>query len=358
MKSKDLAQRFRHARTRPAEAARRFLVRTFLSLFGVDFSKQTEIQYVELGFFDSKIFKKSLVSEPKNITFSSNDLKFEHGFSSKYQIEISNVIVNTRLNHIYVTESNKRKFSFLKESSSWSAENSIIFSPSPNRKMLQVIENAKLGLPNSGHYHWVSEDLPNYLMDNSKHKTLAFSHGSEKSKEILNKLGVRCIDANEWVFVKNLSFVTKSHELGYIHPKSIRALINFQNQIGLNALNGSKNFYISRSKTRRSAIWEKDLEKCLLEKGFEIIHAEELSFLHQIELFKDAKNIIGVHGAGLTNAIWSANCSLIELMPAYRINRCIEWQAKILNGKYERIYFDPKFTQLNYIIKEIDALIR
>ncbi|NBU81753.1 MAG: hypothetical protein EBS55_08920, partial [Flavobacteriaceae bacterium] len=95
-----------------------------------------------------------MISKPDNITFSSNDFKFEHGFNSKYQIEISNVIVNTKLNHIYVTETNKRKFSFLKESSSWSAENLIIFSPSPNRKILQVIENAKLGLPNSGHYHW------------------------------------------------------------------------------------------------------------------------------------------------------------------------------------------------------------
>ena len=72
----------------------------------------------------------------------------------------------------------------------------------------------------------------------------------------------------------------------------------------------------------------------------------------------DAKKIVGVHGAGLTNTIWSANCSLIELMPTSRINRCIEWQAKIANGKYERIYFDPKFTKLNDITNELDALIR
>jgi capsular polysaccharide biosynthesis protein len=204
----------------------------------------------------------------------------------------------------------------------------------------------------------VSEDLPNYLMDNSKYKTLAYLHKSDKSKEILNKLGVRYIDSNEWVLVKNLSFVTKSSELGYLHPKSLQALRDFQNHIGLTALNGSRNLYVSRSKTRRSAMWEKDLEKGLFEKGFEIIHAEDHSFLNQIELFRDAKNIIGVHGAGLTNAIWSTNCSIIELMPTSRINRCVEWQAKIANGKYDRIYFDPKVTKLNDITKEIDALIR
>ena len=358
MKSKDLIHRFKHARSRPIEACRRILLRTFLSLFGVDFSKQTEIQYVDLGFFDSKVLRKGMIYKAENITFSTNDSTFEHSFGSKYQIEISNVIVNTKLNHIYVTDSNQRKTSFLQESSSWSTENLIMFSPGPIRRISQVIENAKLGLPNSGHYHWVSEDLPNYLMDNSGYETLAYSHGSEKSKEILNKLGVRYIDANEWVFVKNLSFVTKSHELGYLHPNSFKALINFQNHLGLNAMKGSRNFYISRSRTRRSAFWEKGLETYLLEKGFQIVYAEDYSIVDQIELFRDAKNIVGVHGAGLTNAIWSANCSLIELMPTSRINRCIEWQAKIANGKYERIYFDPKFTKLNDITNELDALIR
>jgi len=51
METKDLIQRLKHSRSRPTEAARRILMRTFLSLFGVDFSKQTEIQYVELGYF-------------------------------------------------------------------------------------------------------------------------------------------------------------------------------------------------------------------------------------------------------------------------------------------------------------------
>ena len=123
-------------------------------------------------------------------------------------------------------------------------------------------------------------------------------------------------------------------------------------------MKGSQKFYISRSRTRRSAFWEKGLETYLLKKGFQIVYAEDYSIVGQIELFRDAKNIVGVHGAGLTNAIWSANCSLIELMPTSRINRCIEWQAKIANGKYERIYFDPKFTKLNDITNELDALIR
>ena len=119
-----------------------------------------------------------------------------------------------------------------------------------------------------------------------------------------------------------------------------------------------KNIYISRSRTRRSAFWEKDLEAHLLKKGFQIVYAEDYSIVDQIELFRDAKNIVGVHGAGLTNAIWSTNCSVIELMPTSRINRCIEWQAKIANGKYQRIYFHPKVTKLNDITNELDALIR
>jgi len=43
---------------------------------------------------------------------------------------------------------------------------------------------------------------------------------------------------------------------------------------------------------------------------------EDLSFTEQVKLFSKAKVVIGPHGAGLTNIIWSGSgTSVIELMP-------------------------------------------
>ena len=354
---KQLISRFKHGLGRPRQAIRNLNKRLILIIFGINFSLQTEIQYVDLGFFKSKIITKTRISKAKNIVFESENSLYEHSFESKYHIEITNVVVNTELNHIYVTGNNKGEYFLLRESSSWPTDILIVNSPTPPKKITQIINSAKIGLPNSGHYHWISDDLPNYLSDMSNFKTLQYVRANKKSKLILEIMHADYIDSAKWVFVKKLSFVTKSRELGYIHPNSLDKLKIFQSNIALESSQKLDKIYVSRTKTRRSMPWEKQLELHLLKKGYRIIFAEDFSFTDQIKLFKDAKQIVGIHGAGLTNALWADNCSVVELMPINRINRCIEWQTKLSKGRYLNIYFDPSATKIDEITKQLDLLI-
>lgn len=63
--------------------------------------------------------------------------------------------------------------------------------------------------------------------------------------------------------------------------------------------------WVSRAKaTGRRIRNEKDLASILREFGVEIILAEDLSFLHQLEVFARAGMVIGPHGAGLTNSFF------------------------------------------------------
>lgn len=74
--------------------------------------------------------------------------------------------------------------------------------------------------------------------------------------------------------------------------------------------------YITRNdaKTRR-VINEAEIREELIDSGFEVVSLSNVPLLEQIELFAEARIIVGPHGAGFTNAIFSQPGSvLIEFM--------------------------------------------
>jgi hypothetical protein len=62
-----------------------------------------------------------------------------------------------------------------------------------------------------------------------------------------------------------------------------------------------------------------DLVAALRPEGFEVYRLEELTPDEQIELFYDAEMIVGAHGAGLTNAIFSAEVQVLEIFPDWYV---------------------------------------
>jgi len=67
-------------------------------------------------------------------------------------------------------------------------------------------------------------------------------------------------------------------------------------------------------------------------EGWAIIQAEKLSFREQIALFAGARAVCAVHGAGLTNLLWSPpGCHVLELCAANFLNGCYESMA-VYNG--------------------------
>lgn len=83
-----------------------------------------------------------------------------------------------------------------------------------------------------------------------------------------------------------------------------------------------RNFIISRKKaTQRRMINEELILKKFNHLNFELVSLEELTFKEQMQLFRNAGIIIGTHGAGLANLIFSDNPLVIELFPSNRYNR-------------------------------------
>ena len=355
MKTNEIFARLKHVKHRPADAFRRLRRRFILRIGGIDLSKQTELQYIKIGNFDSKILKKHLISEARELSLGGK-LDFRHAFESKFQVEISNVIVNTENNLIYVTQNGGKDIYLLDDSSDWPSDRNLITSEKPPRNQLSVVNYGKIGLSNSGFYHLVTEDLSALLMNRSEFPILNYRGNSKLVSQILSGLNQEITTTPKWVLIKNLSFVTRGLDLGYLHPEGLSSLRKFAQSTSA-AQNVKEKIYISRIGTRRSISREELIVDYLANQGFKILSAENLTFKEQIDIFSKAETLIGVHGAGLTNGIWTPKAKMIELMPSNRINRCFEWQSNLLGSEYERILFDSEKPDIESIILKLDYLI-
>ncbi len=96
--------------------------------------------------------------------------------------------------------------------------------------------------------------------------------------------------------------------------------------------------YVSRAdtsgKTKRSVANEKELVEELKKRGFKVIIPGKHTLAEQVKMFKEAKVIMGPHGAGLTNLLFADNFkALIELFPENFQCNCFLKLSQINNAK-------------------------
>ncbi len=100
-----------------------------------------------------------------------------------------------------------------------------------------------------------------------------------------------------------------------------------------------KRYFISRENASfRRCINEKRLFEMAAEKGFEKLFNEGKSFKEQIASYAAAEAIIGPHGAGFTNMIFSPEgTKIIEMFPKNRTQAFYKTIAEQLNQPYIRL---------------------
>jgi len=96
--------------------------------------------------------------------------------------------------------------------------------------------------------------------------------------------------------------------------------------------------YISRADAdQRHVRNEAAVESLLNEFGFESHVLSDLAVSEQVHLFSRAEIVVGPHGAGFTNLIFSEDPSVIELFPESRIKPFFYALAAELGYEYEYI---------------------
>jgi capsular polysaccharide biosynthesis protein len=108
-----------------------------------------------------------------------------------------------------------------------------------------------------------------------------------------------------------------------------------------------KKFYIDRKDSisstghLRKIINEEEVKKFLEKENYNSLSLGDLSFLDQVRLFKNAESIIGLHGAGFANVVFSSpNTKILELKPS-SAGEVIKNLSINNNLSYEEISIKP-----------------
>ena len=172
----------------------------------------------------------------------------------------------------------------------------------------------------SGYFHWMLDALPRLLESNVEKETtiLLPSHLFYLQYVLpsLNALGyhnVRCMQPTKYYLFKHLLINTHSAPTGNYNEKTVRRLREiFTKNLKDNSLNFGERIFVSRSQAeRRKIINESHLHAVLDSFGFLIVNFEDYSWNQQVSICSNAKCLVGLHGAGLSNMLFMQENSVI-----------------------------------------------
>jgi len=202
-----------------------------------------------------------------------------------------------------------------------------------------------------GYFHWLVEVLPQlfYFAEQfdeeygAGHFKVIISHrGGHFVRESLRILGVPSDRISEWTpgsydSVSRYALLPFPRTERWISARPYDWLRRTMlRELGLDpSVAPTKMYYISRQGARARAVGNEDALLPILDRyGIEVLRSEEYSFAAQVEMFSQARLIVGPHGAGLANMIWGGSMSVIELFGDTRVH-CYYTLANALGHRYE-----------------------
>lgn len=117
------------------------------------------------------------------------------------------------------------------------------------------------------------------------------------------------------------------------------------------------NIYVSRAKaTERKVLNEDEVMNVLDNYDFNRYHLENRSFAENVRLFNQADLIVGPHGAGLTDIIFSEDCTLLELF-GDKVKQPYELLAETLGVEYKPMYCQADGADIVVDTKKLEAKV-
>lgn len=127
-----------------------------------------------------------------------------------------------------------------------------------------------------------------------------------------------------------------------IDPNSLAALNRFLKNGSSGKIGNEKIFVVRKNASRRILKNQDCFISSLSYRGFKVVDPSSLSFMEQVAIFSDAKIIVGIHGAGLTNIAYSLKLKgLYEIKDPRDKSFIFESLARLNHSRYKCIYGIP-----------------
>ena len=211
-----------------------------------------------------------------------------------------------------------------------------------------------------GYYHWFNDVLSTlhetlvlmpsdtiFLMPQGFQKT----YGGDFYLKTLHALGIRKDQVMEFNGTESWTFEHFWWQPPTSHDHTPGAMQWIGQQIVQSIPIGQAEnpvwFYISRTlPSARVIANEEELLPGLLEMGFRICHLEKMPFEEQVRLFQNAEMVVGPHGAGFTNLIFSKpGTRVVEILAKGYERRCYWTLSSELGHDYRFHLGQPKFPE-------------
>lgn len=228
-----------------------------------------------------------------------------------------------------------------------------------SRKSIRGDVFTLLGMWSHEYYHWFHDTLPR-LWNSLPHLPSGcrfLIHEQPKEYQLSSLLSIG-ISNDRLVFKKNkgdllverLWFSTPHGYTTFSGPRAIAELADeIKGSLGNTKISTQKRIYVSRSsaKTRR-IINEHEIFPVLKKYNFKIETLESYSFEKQVEIMSCCDTLLGPHGAGLTNLIFTQyNAHIIEISGDDYLD-CYGFMARTSGRKFSRFFCSQDGRDADY----------
>lgn len=207
------------------------------------------------------------------------------------------------------------------------------------RKPFYVMGNCLLISGNhaaENYFHWMTDAIPKIAIAikggfniETFDKILVSDNKLGFQQQTLNYLGisptkVASLIDHDYIICKNIVAPSDTCLSGNVSPWIIQYLRESFRRLMVADDCQPKKVYVSRKYVKKRLLLnEQEVQSTLEKAGFVIVYPELLSFKEQVNLFYNADEVIGVHGAAFTNIIFSKPGTLIlEFFPVTYVNQC------------------------------------
>ena len=244
------------------------------------------------------------------------------------------------------------------ESTVWEPLRFLMNNPVPPTQGTEEYLEGYSVFPSSSYYHFLLEDLPHVMrilrQYPTRHMICQHNAPAYVVEACLRLTGALDQTPLSHLRVRNYPFISFGSPSGWPIPQTV----DLVRRIGKEWSSShhpqpEQKLYITRLTDSRSPANELGLAEIAEEYGYVQVDAGNLSLGEQVELFGHAKSIVGVHGAGLANAIWMAKGgTVIEIMDPSYYNPCYQWLSTICGHSHTTIvnnYETPQVVNLEAV---------